>query len=146
MKSPKGFKHVWGILRRGVLLVAILWLLIDLRVRLWRHPYSQVRAHADVLARRGPRFRAVGPQWIIRWIGRLGVVVPHCTCLVRALAAQILLRRRGVEVEIVFGARFTEAKKFEAHAWVEYRGQVLLGDMPDLKSHRVLRREVIGGG
>jgi Transglutaminase-like superfamily len=46
------------------------------------------------------------------------------TCLVKALALHALLRRRGIDADLVIGA--TPAKgRLDAHAWVEHRGSPL---------------------
>jgi hypothetical protein len=146
MNRLKPSQRLRGYGRRLALLVVILWLLVEIRLRLWMHPYRNVRAWADVQATRPRgRFRDVDHTWVTRWIGRLGRLVPKGTCLVRALTLQILMGRRGIPVEIVFGAKFGTTKKFEAHAWVEYRGRILIGDGPDVREMRVLRREVVPG-
>lgn len=135
-----------GYLRRLVLLFIILGVLIDVRVSLWRMPYARVRAHVDDLTARGWGFRDVHPTWMARWVQRLAVLVPKATCLVWALTLQVVLARRGVDVEVVFGARRTGSGKFDAHAWVDYRGHVLLGHAPEMESYHVLRRERVKRG
>jgi hypothetical protein len=45
-------------------------------------------------------------------------------CLARSLALQTLLHRRGIPAELRLGVR-KEGQHFEAHAWVEFDGQVL---------------------
>ncbi|WP_436798482.1 lasso peptide biosynthesis B2 protein [Mesorhizobium ventifaucium] len=45
-------------------------------------------------------------------------------CLKRSMTLWFLLRRQGIEGELRIGTRKAEGK-FEAHAWVEYRGKVL---------------------
>jgi hypothetical protein len=47
------------------------------------------------------------------------------TCLVQALTLKYL----APEVHLRIGVN--NAKGFEAHAWVEYEGKVILGDLPD---------------
>ena len=60
-------------------------------------------------------------------VARFGVV--RARCLVRSLALQELLEREGMRGSRVrFGAR-KRAGEFEAHAWVEFQGQVI-GDDP----------------
>ncbi len=146
MNRLKFSQRLRGYARRLVLLAVILWLLVETRLRLWIQPYTRVRAWVDAQAMRARgRFRDVNPCWVTRWIGRMGRLVPKGTCLVRALTMQILMGRRGIPVEVVFGAKFGATKKFEAHAWVEYRGRILIGDMPGLAGMRVLRREVVAG-
>jgi hypothetical protein len=53
------------------------------------------------------------------------------TCLVRALAADAMLRRRGHAPEIRFGVRTPEtgATGIEAHAWLDLSGAVVLGEV-----------------
>jgi hypothetical protein len=52
-------------------------------------------------------------------------------CLPRALAALILLRRRGVPAELRIGVARDEGGALKAHAWVESEGAVVAGgDVP----------------
>lgn len=46
------------------------------------------------------------------------------SCLEKSLVLCWLLQRRGIEAELRIGAR-KEKGNFEAHAWVELRGEVL---------------------
>jgi hypothetical protein len=53
------------------------------------------------------------------------------SCLHRSLALWWLLRRRGFESHLRFGAR-KQPSGFEAHAWVEFNGVVVFDDLvPD---------------
>lgn len=63
-----------------------------------------------------------------RRVGRLSDRMPfRTTCLVRAIAGALLLRRRGLrDVTIRFGVRRTDGL-LEAHAWLIHQGVVLLG-------------------
>jgi hypothetical protein len=49
------------------------------------------------------------------------------TCLVQALAAEMMLRRRGISAEVRFGVRAREGHRvpIEGHAWVECDGQTI---------------------
>jgi hypothetical protein len=58
--------------------------------------------------------------------------VPKATCLTRALALQVLLRRQGQTSRLHIGVAKSQAHILEAHAWVEYQGRVVLGDSSDL--------------
>lgn len=49
-------------------------------------------------------------------------------CLVRALATEHMLGRRGYPCEVKIGALRDEAGKIAAHAWVIAQGQVVIGD------------------
>ena len=59
------------------------------------------------------------------------------TCLKKALVLYRLLRRRGMAVELVVGVTKAEGK-FEAHAWLEHRGQVI-GEGPAVDRYAPLR-------
>jgi hypothetical protein len=63
--------------------------------------------------------------WAVESAGRL---VPRVsTCLTQALTAQLLLIHRGHPALIHIGAVRGEGGEFQAHAWVESRGEVLIG-------------------
>ena len=58
-------------------------------------------------------------------------------CLPRALAAKYLLRNiPALTLEI--GIEMKPAKKFEAHAWVEQNGHIIIGRWPDAVSYKRL--------
>jgi hypothetical protein len=54
-------------------------------------------------------------------------------CLVRALAADVMLRRRGHAPELRLGVRLaaTSSTGLEAHAWIDLHGVVLIGQLID---------------
>ncbi len=62
----------------------------------------------------------------IVWAVELASRYVPATCLSRALAAQVLLARRGYPVLLHFGA-VKEGERFLAHAWLESEGQVVIG-------------------
>ena len=53
-----------------------------------------------------------------------GVLPVECLCLPKALATRFLLARRGIQAELVLGARKSE-NGLDAHAWLELDGQPL---------------------
>jgi hypothetical protein len=57
--------------------------------------------------------------------------MPNSTCLVRALAASRLLAQNGYKSTLHIGVKRTDGV-FEAHAWVEYDGRVIIdnGEAP----------------
>lgn len=63
------------------------------------------------------------------------------TCLVESLAADAMLRRRGVASEIRFGVRPPDGGTLAAHAWVEHNGAVVFGARSDLSEYAVLVQE-----
>ncbi|MBW4630356.1 MAG: lasso peptide biosynthesis B2 protein [Iphinoe sp. HA4291-MV1] len=53
-------------------------------------------------------------------------------CLARALTTQLLMSRYGYLCELRIGVAKEQGGKLEAHAWIEYQGQVAIGNMTDL--------------
>jgi hypothetical protein len=53
-------------------------------------------------------------------------------CLNRALAAQMLLGRRGQLVNLRIGVKRDPEGEFKAHAWIESEDRVVLGAVDDL--------------
>lgn len=52
----------------------------------------------------------------------------HKTCLNQALATQVLLARRGYPAVLHVGAAKGTAGRFQAHAWVESEGKIVIGE------------------
>jgi hypothetical protein len=53
--------------------------------------------------------------------------MPGATCLSRALALRFLLQAAGIQSTLWIGVGRSPAVNFEAHAWLEADGRVLLG-------------------
>lgn len=58
---------------------------------------------------------------------RASRVVPRATCLAQAIAGKTLLARRGHRSTLRFGVA-KKGEDFEAHAWLESDGKVIVGD------------------
>jgi len=58
-------------------------------------------------------------------------------CLPRALATKYLLRK-APDLTLEIGIEINPAKKFEAHAWVEKNGTVIMGKWPESVSYHRL--------
>ena len=111
------------------LLGAAAGLLAGIRIGLWVLPFRSV--HGAVRARGNrPRSRDTsGPpvERIVWAVGAADRLVPRTTCLVRALAAQALLVRHGHASQLRLGVAGGSGRVFEAHAWLERDGRVLIG-------------------
>lgn len=53
--------------------------------------------------------------------------IPRATCLVRGLATQVLLAHEGIHSDLCIGVAKDDPSSFEAHAWVETDGTVVMG-------------------
>jgi hypothetical protein len=98
------------------------------RVALWLLPFPRLRAQVEKLGRgrsktgkHGPPAQRVG--WAVRETSR---VVPRASCLTQALAAQAMLGRRGLPARLHLGVARPDGD-FEAHAWLESDGAVVVG-------------------
>jgi len=93
-------------------------------------PYRKIRRLVDRLARVRRRHHAaasVSPERIAWAVARAGRSVPGATCLTQALAAKVLLERRGHPARVRVGIGRAEGAPLLAHAWVECEGRILLG-------------------
>ena len=58
--------------------------------------------------------------------------MPRYTCLPQALAGYVVCARHGYRVQLRAGIACRPDGTYHAHAWLEYEGYVILGDLPDL--------------
>lgn len=108
------------------LLLAVTLLLAAVRVGLWTLPLRTVYRLLTTLLPPGPP--RAGPPPAVSWaVGVGSVYVPHATCLTQALVAQALLRHHGLPGELRIGVVRGAGGAFEAHAWVESEGRVVVG-------------------
>lgn len=88
---------------------------------------GQARPPADTspLPPSGQMSRAV---WVGIRVRRIADRLPwHSTCLVRAIAGQLLLKRRGLRGGVIRLGVKKENNTLAAHAWLIYGPQTLLG-------------------
>jgi Transglutaminase-like superfamily len=67
------------------------------------------------------------PALVAATIDRIGAKL-DAVCLPRALAAQAMLRRRGIASRLCLGVARAD-RSLSAHAWVEIGGKVIVGDV-----------------
>src|SRR4051812_40337441 len=117
---------VWLLIKAALLLAAI-------RLGMWLLPFRALRrllTRAEVMS---PKRRlqhaghasADGVTWAIEVASRH---MPGAkSCLTQALAAQVLLTRRGHPALLHIGVAKGERGRFQAHAWVESGGNIVTG-------------------
>jgi hypothetical protein len=76
---------------------------------------------------------------IIRSVRTVSRFVPHATCLTQALAASILIRKKGHTSEVKIGVTKDERSHLIAHAWLEKDGRIILGELPNQRQFVTLR-------
>ena len=106
--------------------VLVLWVV---RLALWLLPFRVVRRLVGVMSRTAPAGTTptVSVDKIARALSTVPKVVPSATCLTQALAAQVMLSRRGHCSELRLGVAKDEEGNLQAHAWVESQGRVVTG-------------------
>jgi hypothetical protein len=121
---------------RRVLLQALASVTV-MRLATWTMPFARVRALADRMRSNSVRAGTeILPRERLAWaVNAAGNVVPAgANCLVRALAAEVMLGRYGYPAELRFGVGNSTAGGFKAHAWLESEGTVVIGDF-ELENH-----------
>ncbi|HUE89813.1 MAG TPA: lasso peptide biosynthesis B2 protein [Vicinamibacterales bacterium] len=131
--------------RRLVLETASLMALVWAGLRLFRFP--TLRRALDCYVRSRTTGHKVHPQPNPATIARVRWAItvvadrfPPATCLVQALTADAILRRRGISCELRIGVRGggNGSAPIEAHAWIDCDDAVAIGAIEDLSEFRVL--------
>lgn len=81
---------------------------------------------------------------VIWAVGRVSRAVPGATCLTQALAAQLLLSRRGQTSQLRIGVTRAPHQRLRAHAWLERDGIIVIG-AADVAAYTPLRAMARGG-
>lgn len=107
-------------------------LVVAVRVASWTMPFARIRQLAERIGQR-PRSddaaSSSSPERIAFMVRAAGNAFPGAhNCLVQALVAQIMLRRRGYPAELRIGVANPANGGFKAHAWLESEGRVVIGD------------------
>jgi Transglutaminase-like superfamily len=95
------------------------------RLALWLVPYDKIRAYL-----KKPQPVSNHPQSaasVVRFVNAASRVIPLATCLTRAVAAELLLRRNGHDASLQIGVSKTTSNNLLAHAWVESGGVIVIG-------------------
>ena len=128
-RISKFFALAWP--DRALLLSAVAPLLA-MRFAIWTLRFERVRRIADAMSRpvlANPPENRPSPDRIAWAVATASRVVPRGTnCLVRALATGIVLNRHGYPSELKIGVMKPVGGRFEAHAWLESEGNVVIGD------------------
>lgn len=70
--------------------------------------------------------------WVVNASSRY---MPGVKCLARALTAQVLMKQHGHPSELRIGVAKAETGELEAHAWIEHRERVVIGNLNDLQRY-----------
>lgn len=129
-----------------VLLFACL-ILNSIRLALWLFPFNFVRqklAQISVVWICDDEPTSVSVGFIVWTVYIASRYTPGVAkCLVRALTTQLLLTRYGYTHQLHIGVAKGAANTLEAHAWVEYKGRVIVGWLKNLSRFKALSNEGI---
>ncbi|WP_420457504.1 lasso peptide biosynthesis B2 protein [Rubrivirga sp.] len=106
---------------------ALVWV-VGTRPVVFALPWRKVAAafeSAPVRAGAPDWDRAAITVWAVRAVSKR--LLRNKPCLTQALVARHLLRKEGVETVLCLGAMRNEGGGFEAHAWLEHGGTVVIG-------------------
>jgi hypothetical protein len=115
---------------RNLFLRAWFWL-TTIRIMLWVLPFQRL---SGLLRRLVPQSHGLAGAdqeealRLARAVTKASDYVPKATCLPQALAVQALLRREGLSADLHIGVAKDEKGEFQAHAWLENRGTIIIGD------------------
>ena len=137
------FRHLPRSAQRDILQAAVLMALAwtGLRVLRFRTVLDNRDRHIGVST---PPHREHEDEIIRRVQWAINAVAARCswaTCLVQALAADVMLRRRGIPSVLRFGVRPDDGRGgIEGHAWLECSGGVVVGAIHELSSYETMER------
>lgn len=111
--------------------VSALCAVASARLALTLLPFARLRASSARVATGAPRRPSRAgptPPEVDRAVSSSARFVPGATCLVRALAAQWILRRAGRRAALRIGVAQRGDGALDAHAWVECDDGSLVGE------------------
>lgn len=114
----------WKLFARAYVLV---WLI---RLALWVMPFRVLYKWTIDFRKGRIGDKPLAPSAVTKIVWAVSAAakrVPRATCLTQALATQIMLGRRGHRATLQLGIMKSKAGKFDAHAWVERNGAIIIG-------------------
>jgi hypothetical protein len=116
------------------------WCLLWIKAGLRLLPFALFKKWYHRLSRPG-RIQQAAPETMERTVWAVDTaanLLPfELLCLPRALATKYLLRNSPA-LTLEIGIEINPAKQFEAHAWVEQNGNIIIGRWPDTVSYKRL--------
>lgn len=107
----------------GVVVIAVRLMLTLVPFRAWKDLIVQPPARAA----QGQGADAALVSRVTAAVRTTSRYVPAATCLTQALATQLLLAWRGHATKLKIGVAKGADGQFQAHAWVEWGGKVIIG-------------------
>ena len=119
-------------------LVEAIAVLVGMRIALLLFSYRTIATRVTLRdsVRAPDEIQPILKAWSVKQAAK---TVPFASCLPQALTLQYLLARLGLNSAVRIGVRVDDADEVDAHAWVIYEDDVLIGGANhDLDSYNVL--------
>ena len=139
----RSIKRLWSLsfLDRSLLAESFVVLAL-IKAGLWLLPFRALRRLLRIDLESDPQNALVDRAYerkVVWAIDAVGHRLPiFKNCLNRALATQLLLRRRGRRAKLQFGVIRNSEGRVEFHAWLERDGEIIIGALSDLASYSPL--------
>lgn len=128
MRQLHNFFQLSG--RERYLLFISIFLLSIIRLCLWLLPFRTILKILKKTRQNQPKISLSAIVWAVNVATKY--TLGSAKCLARALTVQILMSHYGYSCELRMGVVKRETGILEAHAWIEYQGQVVIGGMNNL--------------
>ena len=126
--------------QQRVLLYACL-LLNMIRLALWLLPFGTIRRQLKTTMSFWvyEEAKPISVNFVVWAVAIASRYAPGgAKCLARALTTQVLLNRYGHHHELHIGVAKNSSQALEAHAWIEYQGQAIVGGLSNLSQFKPL--------
>jgi Transglutaminase-like superfamily len=104
-----------------------------LRNLLERFSHPRQSLGVDILS---PQQRVIRVQWAVEACSK--VMPGSVKCLAKALTMKTLLNQYNCPSKLIIGVDKNGVNQLEAHAWIEYEGHVVMGQLKDLSRFKPL--------
>lgn len=112
--------------RTQKLLFKTLSVMVKVRLMLWFMSFPSIQRSFSKIKVSGKKDRKVCDlSWSLKAVS---YYMPWSTCLTDALAGYILLSQYGYASLIKIGVEKSAEGEFEAHAWLEYKDRIIIGN------------------
>lgn len=109
------------------LLIETLYLLLKVKVTFKIKSFSKIKESYLEMEVANVRDSTVcDMSWALKAVS---YYFPGTTCLINALAGYSLLARHGYRGMVKIGVGKSTEGEFEAHAWLEYKDRIIIGEM-----------------
>ncbi|MBD2387133.1 lasso peptide biosynthesis B2 protein [Cylindrospermum sp. FACHB-282] len=117
------------------LLISTFVLLVLIRLGLFLLSFKTLQQLLSSISKTKPQCQEKHSIDKIVWAVELSShYTPGVKCLARALTCQVFMNHYGYASNLCIGVAKGEAGELKAHAWLESRGQVVIGNVTDFSN------------